>query len=136
MACQLLPIEFSLAQSLHFCTMLALPLPPFSGTLSCGIIADEHGGYGVFDNVQIKVAKLYQQRLFLSLPLGLYTAIYLGSLHSFRTSAILRGKDTKGHGLSESQCQSISLQNKQHISYSSQHVPALPHLASCQQGVT
>lgn len=29
------PIEFSLEQSLHFCTMLALPLPPFSGTLSC-----------------------------------------------------------------------------------------------------
>lgn len=29
------PIEFSLAQSLHFWTMLALPRPPFSGTLSC-----------------------------------------------------------------------------------------------------
>lgn len=28
------PIEFSLPQSLHFCTMLALPLPPFNGTLS------------------------------------------------------------------------------------------------------
>lgn len=115
MACWLLPIEFSLAQSLHFCTMLALPLPPFSGTLSCGIIADENGEHGLFDNVWTKVTKLYQQRLFLSLPLGLYTAIYLGSLHSFRTSAIFRGKDTKGHGVSESQCQSISMQNKQHI---------------------
>lgn len=28
------PIEFSLEQSLHFCTMLALPLPPFNGALS------------------------------------------------------------------------------------------------------
>lgn len=40
---QLIPIEFSLAQSLHFCTMLALPLPPFSGTLSCGVITNQVG---------------------------------------------------------------------------------------------
>lgn len=33
--CLCLPIEFSLEQSLHFCTMLALPLPPFRGVLSC-----------------------------------------------------------------------------------------------------
>lgn len=34
--CQLIPMELSLEHSLHFWTMLALPRPPFSGTLSCG----------------------------------------------------------------------------------------------------
>lgn len=39
-----LPIEFSLEQSLHFCTMLALPLPPFRGVLSWGIKKKQQTG--------------------------------------------------------------------------------------------
>lgn len=91
------PIEFSLEQSLHFCTMLALPLPPFRGVLSWRI---EKNPTQMNDNT------LHTQKvpngmdtpwLFLSLPLVSHTAIYLRPRHSFHTWATFgeNGPDRK-----------------------------------------
>lgn len=76
-----LPIEFSLEQSLHFCTILALPLPPFNGALS----------YRTKKAMNTLNAQQVPMN-FVPLPLTSHTAICPKPRHSFHISA---GQNTK-----------------------------------------
>lgn len=85
--CLCLPIEFSLEQSLHFCTMLALPLPPFRGALSWRIEKKTTQVNDDTPHAQNVPIGMDTPWLFLSLPLVSHTAIYPRPRHSFHTSA-------------------------------------------------
>lgn len=80
--------------------MLALPLPPLSGTFSC-----EHRGQPNVEDIGFLVKNEAKSLLFL--PLELHTAIYLGSLHSFHTSAErvrIKRRMTEWEGLQGKTC--------------------------------